>query len=487
MASKDHRPLPYTTKSKFSSSAGNRCQGPEKLRSITKETLKSEVKEKVISGASKEHRPFSVGAKVTNKENVTRLYKRSLPTKGTLASGITNTGVKSKILPSTERPNIHLKNISSNGKKCEPSQSTKETGKSIGQTIDEKLDTILTAVENQHLLSKPQNSVAKANVPLKPSTPKPASRVMRPKVTKENESDEDKTNVAKATSNDDENKFKKPQLPGPQQTSTISTKKWVLDDFEVGRPLGQGKFGNVYLARDKKSKFIVALKVLFKAQLRKHGVEHQLRREVEIQSHLRHPNILKLYGYFYDETRVYLVLEYAPNGELYKKLKADKRFNNATAATFMKKMCQALKYCHLKNVIHRDIKPENLLLGMNDELKIGDFGWSVHAPSSRRTTMCGTLDYLPPEMLEKRVYDESVDRWCLGVLCYEFLVGKPPFETESIEETYSRIKRVDLRFPAFVSKSARSFISQLLRKDPASRMSLDACLQHPWILENTAA
>jgi len=100
-----------------------------------------------------------------------------------------------------------------------------------------------------------------------------------------------------------------------------SSKKWQLSDFEIGKPLGRGKFGNVYLAREKKTKFIVALKVLFKSQLQKSNVEHQLRREIENQSHLRHPNILRLYAYFYDATRVYLILEYAPRGELYKSCK----------------------------------------------------------------------------------------------------------------------------------------------------------------------
>lgn len=97
--------------------------------------------------------------------------------------------------------------------------------------------------------------------------------------------------------------------------------RWSLDNFEIGRPLGKGKFGNVYLAREKKSKFIVALKVLFKSQLQKCHMEHQLRREIEIQSHLRHPNVLRMYGYFFDETRVYLILEFAANGEMYKFLK----------------------------------------------------------------------------------------------------------------------------------------------------------------------
>lgn len=99
-----------------------------------------------------------------------------------------------------------------------------------------------------------------------------------------------------------------------------NVKTWELSDFDIGKPLGRGKFGNVYLAREKKTQFIVALKVLFKSQLAKAGVEHQLRREIEIQSHLRHTNILRLYGYFYDQSRVYLILEFAARGELYKEL-----------------------------------------------------------------------------------------------------------------------------------------------------------------------
>lgn len=95
-----------------------------------------------------------------------------------------------------------------------------------------------------------------------------------------------------------------------------------IADFDIGKPLGKGKFGNVYLAREKNSKFITALKVLFKSQLEKAKVVHQLKREVEIQSHLRHPNILRLYGYFHDDARVYLILEYAPNGELFKLLQS---------------------------------------------------------------------------------------------------------------------------------------------------------------------
>ncbi|CAI0441411.1 unnamed protein product [Linum tenue] len=216
------------------------------------------------------------------------------------------------------------------------------------------------------------------------------------------------------------------------------TRRWTLADFDVGKPLGRGKFGHVYAAREKRSNHVVALKVLFKNQLQQSQVEHQLRREVEIQSHLRHPNILRLYGYFYDQKRVYLILEYAAKGELYKELQRCKYFSERRAATYVASLARALIYCHGKHVIHRDIKPENLLIGAQGELKIADFGWSVHT-FNRRRTMCGTLDYLPPEMVESVEHDASVDIWSLGVLCYEFLYGVPPFEAMEHSDTYRRL------------------------------------------------
>jgi len=99
----------------------------------------------------------------------------------------------------------------------------------------------------------------------------------------------------------------------------------------------------------------------------------------------------------------------------------------------------ALKYIHSKDVIHRDIKPENLLRSFST-IKLADFGWSCHAPSARRKTFCGTLDYLPPEMCNSNLYDKSIDIWSVGVLAYELCCGKPPFETNRKELTKERIR-----------------------------------------------
>jgi aurora kinase len=241
-------------------------------------------------------------------------------------------------------------------------------------------------------------------------------------------------------------------------------KQFHLGMFEIGRPLGKGKFGRVYLARERTSGFVCGLKVLHKDELRNGGVERQVRREIEIQSNLRHPNILQLYGHFHDKKRVFLILEFAAQGELYKHLRKENRFPEWKAAQYIAQMTSALRYLHRKHVIHRDIKPENILVGIHGELKISDFGWSVHAPNSRRQTMCGTLDYLPPEMInpgcQDNWYNEKVDLWSLGVLMYEFLVGEAPFE-DAPAMTYRRIRRAEMTIPSFVTPEASDLIKKV--------------------------
>uniref|UniRef100_A0A915C9L9 Aurora kinase n=1 Tax=Parascaris univalens TaxID=6257 RepID=A0A915C9L9_PARUN len=242
----------------------------------------------------------------------------------------------------------------------------------------------------------------------------------------------------------------------------MKDKEWTLDDFEVGRPLGKGKFGNVYLAREVDSKFVVAIKVLYKEQLAKHCVQQQLRREIEIQYHLRHPNILRLFGYFHDSARVYLILEFASRGCLYAELQKCKRFEPRRAAAYVCQLASAIEYCHQKRVMHRDIKPENVLINGKGDLKIADFGWSVHEPSSKRQTICGTLDYLPPEMVMNKMHDAMVDNWSLGVMLYEFLVGRPPFEAKEQKETFAKIMACVIRYPSDVSvpDGAKDLISK---------------------------
>ncbi|KAG2723333.1 hypothetical protein I3760_02G165700 [Carya illinoinensis] len=242
-------------------------------------------------------------------------------------------------------------------------------------------------------------------------------------------------------------------LHSTQAPEANPKKQWSLQDFEIGKPLGKGKFGRVYLAREAKSKYIVALKVIFKEQIEKYRIQHQLRREMEIQTSLRHQNILRLYGWFHDAERIFLILEYAHGGELYGKLRKSGHLSENQAAT--------------------------------GRLKIADFGWSVQS-RSKRHTMCGTLDYLAPEMVENKAHDCAVDNWTLGILCYEFLYGVPPFEAESQSDTFKRIVKVDLIFPStpHVSAEAKDLILRLLVKDSSKRLSLQKIMGHSWIIKN---
>ncbi|KAF2159350.1 hypothetical protein M409DRAFT_60931 [Zasmidium cellare ATCC 36951] len=276
-------------------------------------------------------------------------------------------------------------------------------------------------------------------------------------------------------------------LSQPTDNPKPKPKNWHLGMFEIGKPLGKGKFGRVYLARERSTGFVCALKVLHKSEIQQGKVEKQVRREIEIQSNLAHTNILRLYGHFHDTKRIFLIIEFARQGELYKHLRKAGRFPEWQAAQYIAQMASALKYMHKKHVMHRDIKPENILVGLHGEIKISDFGWSVHAPNNRRNTMCGTLDYLPPEMIkpgrEENWYSEKVDLWSLGVLTYEFLVGEAPFEDTPVM-TQRRIARGEMTIPPFVSAEARDLIKRLLVLDPDKRLSLEEVEVHPWIIKH---
>ncbi|KAI8987780.1 kinase-like domain-containing protein [Mycotypha africana] len=264
---------------------------------------------------------------------------------------------------------------------------------------------------------------------------------------------------------------------------------WSIHDFIVGENLGTGKFGTVYKAREKRSGQIVALKIMKKKELEEASVIQFLKREIEIQYHLDHPNIAKLFGYFHNRDTVVLVMEYGGDSDLYTCLSTHKRFTEAEAANFIVEIADALVYMHGLGVIHRDLKLENVLISKDGNLKIADFGWAVYDPNPRRRTFCGTLDYLPPEMIQRKAYGQAVDVWALGVICYELLVGIAPFEDVANlredfvnpERVYQRIVEAQIQFPDDLSSGAKEFMLKLLQRDPSARIPMSAIEYDPWI------
>lgn len=254
------------------------------------------------------------------------------------------------------------------------------------------------------------------------------------------------------------------------------------------KELGTGAFGSVFLYKRRNPQGVEE-EVAVKSIARTDYVDYSLvQREVHSHRILIHPHVIrfKRLGLTPDRSTIYMVMEYADRGDLLEYLRRRGRFREHEARWFFQQLVFGLDYCHQRGVYNRDIKPENLLLGFEGELKISDFGWSVHAPSNRRKTLCGTLDYLPPEMVEGKEHSTAVDNWSLGVLTYEFLFGGPPFEAPGHQDTYRRIVRVDLKFPAqpAVSEAAKDFIRKMLVKEPSQRLAMLAVADDPWVQAN---
>jgi len=261
---------------------------------------------------------------------------------------------------------------------------------------------------------------------------------------------------------------------------------WRLEDFDVGRKLGEGRFGKIYLARESASKVAVALKCLSKEAILALDLHHQLRREIELHMFCRHRNILRMLAYFWDSDRIFLLLDFADEGDLAMRLAKypRRRMPEVEAREVVRQLCSAVRYLHSHQIMHRDIKPENILFKQG-VLKLADFSWAVllheYRGTTRRQTLCGTLDYLSPEIVEQSAYERPTDAWSVGVVTYELFEGQPPFDEATYPETCRRISAGAFADPAHASPLAVDFIRQLLRVDIKARMTMDEALQHPWL------
>ena len=235
-------------------------------------------------------------------------------------------------------------------------------------------------------------------------------------------------------------------------TQTIVEEKIVklngeiqIRKYQKSRLLGKGGFARCYEFINLETKEVTAAKIIPKKALVKSRAKQKLISEIKIHKSLHHPNIVSFVHYFEDTENVYLLIELCQNQTLNDLLKRRKKLTELEIQCYTIQLIKALKYLHSHRIIHRDLKLGNLFISDKMELKVGDFGLAtkLEFDGERKRTVCGTPNYIAPEILEgKSGHSYEVDIWSLGVIIYTLIIGKPPFETNNVKETYKRIKMV---------------------------------------------
>jgi len=317
------------------------------------------------------------------------------------------------------------------------------------------------------------------------------------------------TNLKQTSGKNKENSEDKPRIPNPimagmNMTQQAWTRKYsvkmkampsfdkisndrksisnpnsmLLDDYEIGKQIGQGAYGVVKEAFNKNTNEKFAAKIYDKYRLLDPTRKKCVGREIFILKKIAHPNIVKLYETIDTQKQLLLILEFCKGKSLYSYLKSrdTKRFDEEEAKYILKQLVSAILYCHQHNISHRDIKMENILIDTKSStIKIIDFGFASCAPHSEKLkTFCGTPSYMPPEIVNKQEYiGPYADMWSIGILMYTILCGQYPFKGENDRELYKKISSGIFSFPTFISHNARDLITNLLQVDPKKRFTCE--------------
>ena len=256
------------------------------------------------------------------------------------------------------------------------------------------------------------------------------------------------------------------------------------------KQLGSGSFGRVFLVSHNETKELFALKTIEKRKIMMtYGKLDIIYDEINIHSKLYHQNIIKLYSVYEDDETINIILEYAKGGNLYQLIKDEKNgFSESKAFDYFIQVINAVYYLHSNNIIHRDIKPENILIGDDNKLKLCDFGWAKELTLENRSTFCGTMEYMAPEIVGSENYDYSVDIWSLGILLYEMLFGHSPFNGKDTNNIILNIKSHELNYDDTnkkISNSCKDLIQKLLNMNPQKRLKIKDILEHPFIKKHS--
>lgn len=248
------------------------------------------------------------------------------------------------------------------------------------------------------------------------------------------------------------------------------SKQVNIADFEIARTLGHGAYGRVKLAKYKQDNKYYAVKFMKKHEIIKATQVDHINNEKRLMAQIDYPFIVNMMGFAKDPHFVYIVMECLTGGELYKHLRTARKFSDEVAKFYALQMGAAFQHIHSKNIIHRDLKPENILLMPNGYCKLTDFGFAkIMEPGTRTYTLCGTPEYIAPEVLLNKGHGKPVDWWTLGILIYEMIVGQPPFCDEDPMGIYQKVLAGKVYLPKYFDKNAKALVKKLLTADLSKR------------------
>lgn len=253
-----------------------------------------------------------------------------------------------------------------------------------------------------------------------------------------------------------------------------------MSSFDILHVLGRGAFGKVMLVRHRTTQKLYAIKSIQKRKLLDAMKSHTVIAERNILMKAHHPFIVQLFFAFQNPSKFYLGLEYVPGGELFYHLQNRKFFPIEEVRLYSAEIALALSYLHSIGIIYRDLKPENVMLDSSGHIKLTDFGLSteIFELDGGDDNFCGTSRYLSPEMIYKLKYTHKIDWWSLGVMMFEMICGKPPFDSQNRTKLYELITQSNPVFPETFPKDAKDLVSKLLTKNPNNRPDFNGIKDH---------
>ncbi|XWS51046.1 hypothetical protein CRYUN_Cryun12cG0142500 [Craigia yunnanensis] len=267
------------------------------------------------------------------------------------------------------------------------------------------------------------------------------------------------------------------------------------EDFEILRVVGQGAFGKVFQVRKKgrngekgevEGDGIFAMKVMRKDTIIKKNHVDYMKAERDILTKVVHPFIVQLRYSFQTESKLYLILDFLNGGHLFFHLYRQGIFSEDQARFYTAEIVSAVSHLHKCGIVHRDLKPENILVDADGHVMLTDFGLAKEIDeSSRSNSMCGTTEYMAPEILRSKGHNKDADWWSTGILLYEMLIGQPPFTHANRQKLQQRIIQEKVKLPPFLSTEAHSLLKGLLQKEPSRRLGSgpsggDNIKKHKW-------